>query len=63
MRVRVYWRTLRNYSYAYLELRRALKLRVFIGQIDLRSLYYLWSDIIAKNRALDTTVSSLAIIL
>ena len=30
--VRVYRRTLRNYSYAYLELRRALKLRVLIGQ-------------------------------
>ena len=31
-RARVYSRTLRNYSYAYLELRRALKLRILIGQ-------------------------------
>ena len=53
MRVRVYWRKLRNYSYAYLELRRALKLRVFIGQSRARRDRY-----IAKNRALDTTRSA-----
>ena len=32
----VYSSTLRNYSYAYLELRRALKVRVLIGQNSAR---------------------------
>ena len=43
----------RDEIYAYLELRRALKLRVFIGQSSARRDRY-----IAKNRALDTTRSA-----
>ena len=34
--VYVYSSTLRNYSYAYLELRRALKVRILIGQNSAR---------------------------